>query len=334
MGLSRFTKGKYKGWIEPSLDLPKHLLEDPSRAAVMPGSETLLDCRGRRIYRIVLERSGSPAPCFLYLFRNSSLNRSFRRSYAVHICRMSEMLREAGFDTLEVLAAFRPKWQMLNWSSCLVARELQSVQELPSTGRHVYQLHTWAEFNTDVAAAVAARLADLHNSRFVHGDLKTRHILTRRNGGGSPPQILFVDLEKTKRIPATLARVHDFFAARDLVQLLASLPRELDGRTMVPIRHGFLEKYFLSRRLPASRQRLISRLLRLYEPGGGLRQGETVFRSLTAAMWKRVSHRDRLEKLESPVATGDPRSRPKIWQVEPGVLAQKADTKIEPGLEE
>ncbi len=329
MVLSPFTNGKYKGWIAPSLNLPGGLLEDPSSAATLPGSETLLECRGRKIYRVLLENSGQPAPCFIYLFRNGSLNRSFRRSYAVHILRMSELLRQAGFDTLEVLAAFRPKWQFLNWTSFLVARELQSVQELPSTGRHVYQLHTWVDFSNDVAAAVAANLADLHNSRFVHGDLKTRHILARQNGAASPPQIVFVDLEKTKRIPGSLTRLHDFFAARDLVQLLASLPREVDGRTIVPNRDHFLEKYFQARRLSPRRQRFIRRLLRLYEPGGGLRQGETVLKSLTSALLARAFHRSRNGRPDGSVAADARPPRTKVWTVEPGVLARKPDTKIE-----
>lgn len=329
MLLSRFTNGRYKGWIAPALNLPACLLEEPSSAARLPGSETLLNCRGRKIYRVRLERSGQPAPCFIYLFQNSSLNRSFRRSYAVHILRMSELLREAGFDTLEVLAAFRPKWQFLNWTSFLVARELQSVQELPSTGRHVYQLHTWVDFSNDVATAVAANLAGLHNSRFVHGDLKTRHILARRNGGGSPPQILFVDLEKTKRMPGSLTRLHDFFAARDLIQLLASLPTELDGRTMVPNREHFLEQYFRARRLSQWRQHLIRRLLRLYEPGGALRQGETLLKSLTGALLAHTSHRSRNGRPHSAMAADARPPRVKMWTVEPGVLGRKPDTKIE-----
>lgn len=335
MILSRFTNGRYKGWVESSLQLPPRLLEDPATAAELQGAETLLDCRGRKIFRVTLELSDQSTPCFVYLFQNSSFSRCLRRSYAVHIFRMSELLRESGFDTLEVLAAFRPKWQFLNWSSCLVARELQSVQELPSTGRHVYQLHTWADFTSDVASAVAFNLADLHNLRFVHGDLKTRHVLTRRNGPGRPPQVLFVDLEKTKRLPNALARLHDLFAARDLIQLLASLPKELDGRTIQPNRDRFLAQYFRVRRLSPSRQRLISRLLGLYEPGGGLRQGETLFKSLIHGLAQRVSPRRKpSRRYEAPLPARSEPKRPRIWQVEPGVLSGKSDTKIKPGLEE
>ncbi|MEJ2078706.1 MAG: lipopolysaccharide kinase InaA family protein [Acidobacteriota bacterium] len=329
MALSRIRNGRFRGWVAPSLNLPACLLEDPSSAGLMPGSETLLDCRGRKIYRVSLELSGRPVPCFIYLFQNDSVSRSLRRSYAGHILRMSELLREAGFDTLEVVAAFRPKWQFLNWASFLVARELQSVQELPSTGRHVYQLHTWVDFDNSVAAAVATNLANLHDSRFVHGDLKTRHILARRNGSGCPPQILFVDLEKTKRIPASLTRLHDFFAARDLIQLLSSLPRELHGRTIVPNRDHFLKQYFLARRLPPQRQRLIRQLLRLYEPGGGLHQGETILRSLTTALLAFFPRRSQQSRLPTSAPAEAKPPRAGAWTVGPGVLGRKPDSKAE-----
>ncbi len=334
MVLSRFTNGKHKGWIEPSLRLPEGLLEDPASAADLDGAETLLDCRGRKIYRVLLERAGRRAPCFVYLFQNSSLNRSLRRSYAAHILRMSQLLHEAGFDTLEVLAAFRPKWQFLNWSSFLVAAEIESVQELPSTGRHVYQLHSWADFTRAIASAVATSLAELHERGFVHGDLKTRHILTRRNGGSSPPQVLFVDLEKTKRLPSGLSRLHDFFAARDLIQLLASLPTEMDGHTMEPKRDHFVDEYFRARRISPFRRRVISRLLRLYEPGGGLRQGETVFGCLTSSLLHRVAGRDRRGEFEPlPRGTG-PSRRDRIWDVRPGVVGGVSKSEAEGRLEE
>jgi hypothetical protein len=283
MKLEPFSNGKFTGWIKSGLSLPPSLLEEPRTAARLPGAETLLDCEGRKIVRVNLERSHRCQPCFVYTFMNSSLSRSFRPNYAFHILRMSEKLRRDGFSTMEVLAAFRPRWQFLNWNSFLIAGELESVLELPSRGNHVYRLHEWARFDASIARAVAQQLAEFHSRGYVHGDLKTRHILTRSNGvptDASHRQVLFVDLEKTKRIHRMLTPLHDLYAARDLIQLLASLPEELEGRNIQSARDLLIAEYFEHRHLPAPRRSIIRRVMGLYQPGGKLRQGKTVLQAL------------------------------------------------------
>jgi hypothetical protein len=283
MRLEPFSNGKFTGWIKSGLSLPSSLLEEPRSAARLPGAEILLDCEGRKIVRVELERLSRRQPCFVYTFKNSSLSRCFRKNYAFHILRMSERLRRDGFSTMEVLAALRPRWQFLNWDSFLIAGELESVLELPSRGNHIYQLHEWAPFDGPVALTVARRLAEFHSRGYVHGDLKTRHILTRCNGNSmdiSHREVLFVDLEKTKRVYGMLAPLHDLYVARDLIQLLASLPEELEGRNIRSARDLFIAEYFKHRRLPSPRRAVIRRVMSLYRPGGRLTQGKTVLQAL------------------------------------------------------
>jgi len=280
MQLKRVSMGRYWGWIDGELEIPSALMEDPEKANQLAGAAVVLECQARRIVRLSMLRKGSPQSCFIYLFRNTSFGRSLRSCYSMHVMKMAEMLRQEGQATLEILAALRPRGQILNADSWMIAREIDSVRELPSVGRHVYQVHRWADFDSTVAGAVAERLAHFHQRGFVHGDLKTRHVLVRSNGLGNRPEIIFVDLEKTRRLPRGLGLVHDLFSARDLIQLLASLPVETAGRSLEMERKLLLDEYFRFRQLASYRERLMRRVLSWYGPGGRLRQGKTVLGAL------------------------------------------------------
>ncbi len=291
MRLTSFTNHRHVGWVSPRLEVPPELLETPESASRIPGTETILDCESRKILRVRLAVDGRPDSCFLYIFDNHSLARALRTAYALHILRMSYRLRRAGFETLQVLAAFRPRGQWLNWRSYLIAREIQPVLELPSGGRHRYPVHESVEFSPDLLAAVAWTLAEFHERGFVHGDLKTRHVLAHRNGNEPgarfPWDIILVDLEKTRRLPPMLARIHDVLAARDLVQLCASLPEVHRNRPLAAVKRELIERYLEFRSLPAARARAIQAVVNLYRPGGTLRQGRTLLDSLVARLWSR-----------------------------------------------
>lgn len=284
-----FSNDRHIGWVSPRLKLPPELLYEPEAAFRLPGAEVILDCDSRKILRLRLAVDGRQDPCFLYIFANHSLGRAIRTTYAFHILRMARSLQQAGFDTLQVLAAFRPRWQWLNWKSYLIAREIHPVMELPSGGRHRYPVHGSVELSPDLLTAVAYTLADFHNQGFVHGDLKTRHVLAHRNGNdpGSrfPWDIILVDLEKTHRLPPLLGRIHDVCAARDLVQLCASLPETHRDRSLTPLKRELVARYLEFRSLPASRGRAIQAIIDLYRPGGVLRQGRTLLESVFSRLW-------------------------------------------------
>lgn len=284
MHLLSLASAHHVGWISPRLELPPPLIDDPESAAKLAGTEVVLECEARKIYRMWLPVDGRNECCFLYIFGNRSLGRALRPNYAFRVMRMSQCLRKEGFETLHVLAAFRPRRQFLNWRSYVVAQELRPVLELPSGGRHRYPVHESVALNPDVLSAVANTLASFHDRGFVHGDLKTRHVLAHLNGDQPgarfPWEIILVDLEKTRRFPRVLARAHDLFAARDLVQLCASLPEDDQGRSLNGVKNELITRYLEFRRLPGSRSRLIRAVVDLYRPGGRLRQGRTLLRSL------------------------------------------------------
>jgi tRNA A-37 threonylcarbamoyl transferase component Bud32 len=167
---------------------------------------------------------------------------------------------------------------MLNWKGILVAREIEDIKELSSEGYHMYRVHGQVAFSSEVRDSLARELAKLHDSGFMHGDLKTRHILTRENGDGILT-IYFVDLEKTGYHPFLLGFLTDVLATRDLIQLFASLPAE-SGEDQKEIRTGFLDQYLTLRRLSQTRRRLINKMLRLYQTERGLDQGKTLLRVL------------------------------------------------------
>ena len=296
MALRRFSDRISRGWICPSVKLPESLARGWAASPVIPGARLLLDCRGRQIYKAQLERSGRPHSCFIHFFRNQSFSRSLRRTHAFHILQISEKMKREGLQTLDVLAALKPKGETLNWNSLLIASEIEEVNELPSAGRHVFQVHRAVEFDASIASTLANELSDFHDSRFIHGDLKTRHLLAKVPdltdvSGNGMKRFHFVDLEKCKHHPFLPSSLLDVLTARDLVQLFASLPMNANGKNLLPLKSQFLAEYFTARGLSKRRIQVIQGILGLYSPGGALRQGRTLLASL-ADQFRRGSSQD------------------------------------------
>lgn len=282
MGTEQERQYDFRGWIEPRLEFPQELLQRPVEVALRLGATEVLHCEGREILRIELPLDGNPAPCFLYLFRNRSYGRLLRPSYAQHCLAISNKLRELGFETLTVLAALRPSREWLNWNSLMIALELQNVCELPSSGNHLFQTHEWARLDEGLTAAVAREVSRFHSEGFVHGDLKTRHILVKNGGNGHGKRLAFVDLEKTAYLRWVPSPLRDILAGKDLVQLLASLPDDQAGNDSPRTKQILIETYFQERRISAARERRIRRIIDLYGPDGLLNQGQTV----AGALWR------------------------------------------------
>ena len=294
MDLRRFSNKSVKGWVHPEFRLPDSLTGGWNASPAIPGSELVLDCRGRRIYKAELERSGCSHPCFIHLFRNQSFSRSLQRTHAFHILQVARKMEREGIQTLEVLAALKPRKETLNWHSVLIASEIESVNELPSGGNHVFQVHKSVEFDTSIASTLASELATFHDRKFVHGDLKTRHILAQMNtstgvSSDGIKRFYLVDLEKSRHYPHLPNPLLDVLVARDLIQLLASLPVDSKCKDLAQARSQFLSEYFSGRDLSKFRISVIQRILDLYSPEGGLRQGRTILESLITQLRKRSS---------------------------------------------
>lgn len=275
----RFSGKRYLGWVDPELEVPARLLEYPEQVTEWPGQQHLLDCQGRQIFRLPFPYRGRPQSCFTYLFSNHSWGRSMRPSYAFRSLRMSRRLQRAGIGTLEVVAALKKRGEWLNWNSFLIALEIPSVYEIPSSGPHVFQIHPLLDNPQAVLSALARELASFHRKRFFHGDLKARHILVR-NPESPHRRFFFVDLEKTAHLPHTPAWIRDILAARDLVQLFASLSPSVKGGDGIDLRREFLHQYLEASQISPRRRKRLTRLLGLYGPGGLLRQGETLLDAL------------------------------------------------------
>lgn len=277
MSLVRFTNARFVGWVDSGLELPPIFLEDPTAVFRLPEAEVVLNCEARQIVRFGLEWNGEKQLFFLYIFKNRSFSRALRRNYAFHILRMSQLLRDKEIETLRVVAAYRPRRQFLNWRSYLIVREIESVLELPAVGRHSYQLHQRITLDGGLIKAVARQIAVLHNLGFVHGDLKSRHVLVRRNGlEPELSDIVLVDLEKTRSLGRWPNSLGDLYAARDLIQLLSSIPDQADSLPLSDRKKELILTYFAQRRLPPARSSRIEHFVNLYGPQGSFRQGRTL----------------------------------------------------------
>ncbi len=279
MEFKRYQGKRFQGWLHTNFQPPASLLENPERVGEYPGAEHLLDCRGRQIYRLPLLFQEGRASCFTYYFQNGSWSRSLRPTSAFRSLRIAEKLRRNRVKTLQVVAALKKRKEWLNWHSFVVAREIEEVQELPSGGNHVYQIHRPASLSPSLVTSLAQELAGFHAKGFFHGDLKTRHVLVqhRSNPGG---RFYFVDLEKCISVPYFPGWLRDVLAARDLIQLFASLPDDCPG-----FAHGESKKLLLQRYLevaPISRHRRsrLCSMVQLYSAEGEFQQGRTLLSNI------------------------------------------------------
>ncbi len=266
---------RYHGWVHREFSPPEQLLETPEKAGNFPGAELVLDCRGRQIFRTPFEFQDAPHSCFTYYFKNTSLSRSLRSCYAFQSLKISEKLRSQGFGTLKVVAAVKRKGEWLNWHSLMVAREIKSVREIASEGSHIYRVHPPAELSPQLVKQLAGELVRFHDRGFFHGDLKTRHILVQKN---SSSPFFFVDLEKCRYLPRLPGLMRDILVARDLIQLLTSLPGTFTASN--DLVSYFLRSYLEAAGLSPEPTPRIIRIVNLYSREGPLSQGQTVFNSL------------------------------------------------------
>jgi hypothetical protein len=278
MKFRRYRGRGFQGWIREDFLPPDLVLEAPERLSELPSAVRLLNCEGRQIYRLPAIVGGVPESCFVYYFTNASLQRGFRRCYALRCWRKALRLQARGFNTIDVLAALKRRRELLNWRSVLVAREVADVCELPSRGDHVFRIHPFIGFSGPVAEAFGRHLGRFHRDGFVHGDLKTRHVLVR-NFATSRPDFFLVDLEKCVRLSFLPESLRVLWLARDLIQFRVSL-----DHCCAPVPQeawtSFFESYLQEAGLAARNRRRIKRILRLYGPEGGFRQGRTLLANL------------------------------------------------------
>jgi len=163
--------------------------------------------------------------------------------------RLSRILSQQGVLIPQVLAALRPKRQLINKQSIIVTAELPPVQQLPAAEMHGLEFHRKIPFSPTLAIRIGEEIAQLHASGFFHGDMKSRHVLV-----GAENQLFFVDLEKSSHHPNCPRLVQDALSARDLIQLQASLPPDKETQKTYS---ALLDSYWSTRSLgPKRKQRI------------------------------------------------------------------------------
>ncbi|HLV02341.1 MAG TPA: lipopolysaccharide kinase InaA family protein [Acidobacteriota bacterium] len=288
MGLQWLQRENSRGWFDEEFRIAPEFVRDPALFCKRNKATQILDCAARQIYRVSLPIGRRMRSCFVYIFRNLSLNRAFRLPYALRCLEVSQKLHQHGFLTFRCVAAFRPKGELLNWNSVLVATEIEEVFELPSSGNHHYPVHPKLPLSRTVTEQLAAELARFHRRGFFHGDLKTRHILVRPPASLSDHgsfRFFFVDLEKTLYLPYLPPFCRDILAVRDLIQIFASLSGQDHLLPSSGPHKAFLKSYLDAKSLSSSRRLRIQRVLSLYGPKGKLRQGDTLVRGLFASLY-------------------------------------------------
>ena len=308
MEFRRYKGQRFQGWLHGSFQPPASLLENPEKVGDDSAAEHLLDCRGRQIYRLPLPFQEGRVPCFTYYFQNGSWSRSLRPTSAFKSLRIAEKLRRHRVGTLQVVAALKKRNELLNWHSFVVAREIEQVQELPSSGNHVYQIHRPATLSRSLVTRFAHELAGFHSKGCFHGDLKTRHVLVQHRANPGV-RFYFVDLEKCISVPYFPGWLRDVLAARDLIQLFASLPDDSPGFARGESKKLLLQRYLEVAPISRRRSGRLRSMVQLYSAQGEFQQGRTLLSNILGkycpAIFKtpsarRVAKKDASQSPESP----------------------------------
>jgi len=280
--LRRYNGKGFCGRVHPLLDLEHEALDDPHEFIRHRQAELILDCENRKIIRSDILLGGVRVPALLHFDENRSFSRIFRSSYASRTLSIASRLAENAIPTVDVLAALNRKGFPVE-ASLLITREMQNVRQLPATGRHQLEIHPPLELTDSLALQLGCCVAELHSRRLFHGDLKSRHILVEQT---EPPRFIFVDLEKSAFWPLAPSSVRDVLAARDLVQLLSSIPERRNPKTATH-RDILLESYLTKRKLPATRRRRLASWVDLYMGNDGFEQGKTLLENLLSRFTRR-----------------------------------------------
>ena len=281
----RYSGKRCRGWVHRDLNPHPEFLDRPETVAAWPGAEKVIDRVSRQIYRMRLLMGGEEISAYSYYLADTSFPRVLRSTYAFRVLRQSHRLLANGIGTFQVLASVKKRRVVLNRKSFVLVREIPSVTEIASRTDHSSDIHDHTELTADLSAALGKAVAHLHNQSFVHGDLKTRHVLL---GEDSPPEIFFVDLEKCWSIRPFPSLVQDVLCARDLIQLFTSMPDNEFYRTRVP--HQVLDSYWRSRELDGKRSERILSYLQMYGPEGRFRQGKTLLENVLSGFNSRNGH--------------------------------------------
>lgn len=273
--LRRHSCQQYYGWIHQDLLPLPDFLKNPQVLDSNPEADNLLDTQNRQIYRLQISSNGKNARVFVHLDRSDSLFGGFHRSYADRIRQISQKLDQSKIGTIAVLAALQTRRRNRNWTSIVVAREIPTVRQLPASERHFLDIHPQQDFTVEIAAALGAELANLHSQDFFHGDLKSRHVLYRFDN----KDFCFVDLEKCGQHKLWPGFLKDLMAARDMIQLLNSLPQDQEQEQFNDL---VLTTYLDQRRISARRKRRINSWIKLYGQQGGFRQGRTFLENISS----------------------------------------------------
>lgn len=281
----RFTGKLCRGWVHITFDPAPEFLDHPEDVADWPGAEKIVDRVSRQIYRLRLKVGGKEMSCYSYYLADTSFPRIFRSTYAFRVLKQSRRLLENGIGTFQVLASVKKKRVILNRRSFVLVREIPQVTEIASRSNHSSEIHEHTDLTAELASSLGAAIANLHNKGFVHGDLKTRHVLLRKS---DLPEIFFVDLEKCWSIRALPKLFQDVVCSRDLIQFFTSMPERSFYRNHV--RQEVLTAYWKSRNLSHSRKQRIIGYLRMYGPDGGFRQGKTLLENVLESFNSKNGH--------------------------------------------
>lgn len=232
---NNFYKIRLKGWtLYLRKEHSREAVEQPNSSQVLTDGvwgpfETVTSSRFSHVTKSIISIRGCCESLYLkeYLYRSfwDFIKHIFRRSRAERAFGAAIMLEQNGFNSAEIIALGLCRIGPFCSKSFLITRQLEEVKDVPGW---LYEDDSLIKEGLSSKRLFIRSLGDtigrMHSRGIVHGDLRPRNILSRKNA--ERWRFFFLDNERTQK----MLHLPEKSRIRNLVQINMFGPEKV-GRT-------------------------------------------------------------------------------------------------------
>ena len=239
MELARYRSARYVGYIDPRFDCDdlRLLIESQGEIEEFEGAERVPARPGRVVNRIEISCPRGPVLVYTHLLMNRRLREVAKTPQALTVMRTGRRMLACGLPTSRVLAAVRPRWLPLNWTSFAVTLAIADAVPLATLEEDEFRGRIGGFKKLQLIRQLANQTAWLHAHGFYHKDLVAQNILVADRR--STPVVWFVGLGRAGSAVWLPPYVKQWRWAADLLALMRSDVVAITDRD----RSVFLETY-------------------------------------------------------------------------------------------
>lgn len=239
MQLIRYKSARYVGFVDPRFDCEdlRLLIEHQGEVGEFEGAERVPTRPGREVYRIEISSARGPCLVYTHLLMNRRMRELFRPPQAYTVLKTGRRMLSCGLPTSRVLAAVRPRWMPLNWTSFAVTLAIPEAVPLSILEPDEFRGRIGGFAKLRLIRQIANQTAWMHAHGFFHKDLIAQNILVANRR--STPVVWFVGLGRAGSAEWLPPYLRQWRWASDLLALMRSDVAAITDRD----RAVFLETY-------------------------------------------------------------------------------------------